>query len=219
MVDLYSTDALDELALGLALLERTRAPSTDLIWHSLAPFLCNAAGNSHRAEINIEKLCNPYLAGRGRQGLVEFRALRMQHTPERATALAFLLRAIVAMLQQRPVSPPLVDWGRDLHERFALPFYLRQDLLAVLTALEEAGLGLDEPIRQVLLEDEFSYWGEVALPGCRLEARRAIEFWPLLGDAASPEQGGGSRLVDASCARVKLRLRPGNGGGRTGSTG
>ena len=38
--------------------------------------------------------------------------------------------------------------------------------------------------------------------------RRALEFWPLLGDAASPEQGGSSRLVDASTARVELRLRP-----------
>jgi uncharacterized protein (DUF2126 family) len=42
--------------------------------------------------------------------------------------------------------------------------------------------------------------------------RRALEFWPLLGDAASPEQGGGSRLVDASTARVELRLRAEPGG-------
>jgi len=48
----------------------------------------------------------------------------------------------------------------------------------------------------------------VDLPGCTLEVRRALEFWPLLGDAASPEQGGSSRLVDASTARVELRLRP-----------
>jgi len=49
------------------------------------------------------------------------------------------------------------------------------------------------------------------LPGCTLEVRRALEFWPLLGDAASPEQGGSSRLVDASTARVELRLRPQQG--------
>jgi uncharacterized protein (DUF2126 family) len=48
----------------------------------------------------------------------------------------------------------------------------------------------------------------VALPGCTLEVRRAVEFWPLLGDAASPDQGGSSRLVDASTSRVELRLRP-----------
>ncbi|MEI2625408.1 MAG: transglutaminase family protein [Giesbergeria sp.] len=80
--------------------------------------------------------------------------------------------------------------GRELHERFALPFYLEQDLHAVLQELAAAGLGLDEAIEAVLLRDECRFWGQVTLPGCSLEIRRALEFWPLLGDAASPEQGG-----------------------------
>ena len=95
-----------------------------------------------------------------------------------------------------------------MHERFALPFYLEQDLDAVLKTLASAGLGLGEAIQAVLHREEFRHWGQVALPGCTLEVRRALEFWPLLGDAASPEQGGSSRLVDASTARVELRLRP-----------
>jgi uncharacterized protein (DUF2126 family) len=204
-------DAVDELDLTLALLERSEKISPELLWHSLAPFLCDASGNSHRAEMNIEKLWNPFLAGRGRQGLVEFRALRMQHTPQRATALACLLRAIVAMLTRETSAVPLIDWGRELHERFALPFYLEQDLHAVLQELAAAGLGLDAAIEAVLLRDECRFWGQVTLPGCSLEVRRALEFWPLLGDAASPEQGGSSRLVDASTARVELRLRPADG--------
>jgi uncharacterized protein (DUF2126 family) len=208
--DERGSDAFDELQLALALLARVPGPGPEpaLLWHSLAPFLCDPAGNSHRAEINIEKLWNPFLAGRGRLGLVEFRALRMQHTPERATALACLLRALVALMANAPAPGPLVDWGRELHERFALPFYLQQDLDDVLADLAAGGLALDEPIRTVLAREEFRFWGEVALPGCRLEVRRGLEFWPLLGDAASPEQGGTSRLVDASTARVELRLRP-----------
>jgi uncharacterized protein (DUF2126 family) len=201
-------DALDELGLTLDLLEREPAPEPVTLWHSLAPFLCDATGNSHRAEMNIEKLWNPYLAGRGRLGLVEFRALRMQHTPERATALACLLRALVAMLASGQHTLPLLDWGRVLHQRFALPFYLEQDLNAVLRALDRAGLGLGEAIREVLLREEFRFWGRLELPGCAVELRHALEFWPLLGDAASPEQSGGSRLVDASTSRVELRLRP-----------
>lgn len=206
--DERGTDAFDELSLALALLERQEPLAPELLWHSLAPFLCDAAGNSHRAEMNIEKLWNPFLAGRGKLGLVEFRALRMQHTPERATALACLLRAVAAMLARGRYTLPLMDWGRELHERFALPFYLEQDLDAVLRSLATAGLGLGEAIRAVLVREEFRPWGQVALPGCALEVRRALEFWPLLGDAASPEQGGSSRLVDASTARVELRLRP-----------
>ncbi len=211
--DERGTDAFDELALELALLEREDNMTPDLLWQSLAPFLCDAAGNSHRAEMNIEKLWNPFLPGRGKLGLVEFRALRMQQTPERATALACLLRSVVAMLARTDDALPLIDWGRDLHARFALPFYLEQDLDAVLNALAAAGLGLDDAILSVLRRESFRRWGQIELPGCMLEVRRAIEFWPLLGDAASPDQGGGSRLVDASTARLELRLRPARDGG------
>jgi uncharacterized protein (DUF2126 family) len=206
--DERGVDAFDELVLALDLLARAPRLSPELLWHSLAPFLCDASGNSHRAEVNIEKLWNPFLTGRGKQGLVEFRALRMQHTPERATALACLLRAVTAMLSAHEYPLPLIDWGRELHERFALPFYLEQDLQAVLQALASADLALGEAIEAVLMADEFRLWGELTLPGCTLEVRRAIEFWPLLGDSASPEQGGSSRLVDASTSRVELRLRP-----------
>jgi len=180
----------------------------DILCKSLAPFLSDVAGNSHRAEINIEKLWNPLLPGRGCLGLVEFRALRMQHTPERATALACLLRAMVAMLIHSPQNAPLIDWGRDLHDRFALPFYLEQDLNAVLAQLTQAGLGLGTEIERELLHDEFRLFGQWPLAGGVLELRRALEFWPLLGDTASPEQLGASRLVDASTARIEIRWRP-----------
>ncbi len=206
--DERGADALDELGLALELLDRVAAPSPETLWHSLAPFLCDGAGNSHRAELNIEKLWNPFLPGRGQLGLVEFRALRMQHTPERATALVCLLRAVVAMLARAGDAPPLTDWGRELHRRFALPFYLEQDLGAVLDDLADAGLELEPALQTVLRREEFRFLGSVALPGGVLEVRRALEFWPLLGDVASPEQGGGSRLVDASAARLELRLRP-----------
>lgn len=201
-------DALDDLQLALALLAQQTEIAPELLWRSLAPFLCDASGNSHRAEVNIEKLWNPYLPGRGCLGLVEFRALRMQHTPERATALACLLRAVVALVKVQGTPRQLIDWGRDLHDRFALPFYLEQDLSAVLAQLEQAGLGLGHPIKQALRHDEFRHLGQLDVAGGRLELRRAIEFWPLLGDAASPEQLGTSRLVDASTARIELRWRP-----------
>jgi len=206
--DERGTSAVDELVLALDLLDREPDPTPELQWKTLAPFLCDASGNNHRAEINIEKLWNPFLPGRGQMGLVEFRALRMQHTPERATALACLLRAVAAMLATAPYELPLIDWGRELHQRFALPFYLEQDLQSVLDALAKAGLGLGPAIEAVLRREEFRRWADVSVPGCTLEVRRALEFWPLLGDAASPEQGGTSRLVDASTKRIELRLRP-----------
>ena len=206
--DERGTDAFDDLVLALALLEREPVTEPELLWRSLASFLCDAEGNSHRAEINIEKLWNPYLPGRGRLGLVEFRGLRMQHTPQRATAIACLLRAIIAMLATRPYTLPLIDWGRELHDRFALPFYLHADLDAVLADLDAAGLGLEAPIQAVLRHDAFRFLGQVDLPCGTLELWRGLAFWPLVGDAASPEQSGSSRFVDASTTRIEIRWRP-----------
>jgi uncharacterized protein (DUF2126 family) len=204
--DERGTGAFDDLVLALALLERETVTEPELLWKSLASFLCDAVGNSHRAEINIEKLWNPYLPGRGRLGLVEFRGLRMQHTPQRATAIACLLRAVIAMLATRPYALPLIDWGRELHDRFALPFYLQADLDTVLAELDAAGLGLEAPIQAVLRHDAFRFLGQVDLPFGTLELWRGLEFWPLVGDAASPEQSGSSRFVDASTTRHRNPL-------------
>lgn len=203
-------DGLRELGLALALLERDPAPTPEALWSGLAQFLTDATGNSHRAELNIEKLWNPFLPGRGRQGLVEFRALRMQHTPERVAALVALLRAVVAMLARGGLEAPLRDWGDALHERFALPYYLERDLEAVLADLEAAGLGLGPALTEALRRDEFRYWAQVDHAGCRLTIRRAVEFWPLVGDASGQDHGT-SRLVDASTTRLELCLRPGPG--------
>lgn len=208
--DERTADLFEELALALALLERQRNPTPELLWQTLSPFLADPAGNPHRTEINIEKLWNPWLPGRGQLGLVEFRAFRMPPTPERLTALATLLRAIAAMLIQSPEPPRLIDWGRELHDRFALPFYLRTDLWDVLDELARAGLGLGQPLITELLNQDHYWIGEVLFDDCQLTVRRGLEFWPLLGDALTQEHGH-SRLVDASTARleISLRVRPG----------
>jgi uncharacterized protein (DUF2126 family) len=206
--DERGADAFDDLLLALTLLEREDDVSPELLWKALASFLCDAVGNSHRSEINIEKLWNPFLPGRGCLGLVEFRSLRMQHTPQRATAVACLLRAVIAMLASRPYDLPLIDWGRELHDRFALPFYLRADLDAVFAELESAGLGLEMPLQNILQQNEFRFFGKVELPFGTLALWRGLEFWPLVGDAASPEQSGSSRMVDASTTRIEVRWLP-----------
>jgi uncharacterized protein (DUF2126 family) len=204
--DERTADIFEELTLALALLQRQRNPTPESLWQSLSPFLADPAGNTHRTELNIEKLWNPYLPGRGRLGLVEFRAFRMPPTPERLAALATLLRAITAMLIRAPNYPEPIYWGRELHDRFALPYYLRADLWEVLDELARAGLGLGQPLIEELLDDRYYWLGEAEFGDCCLTVRRGLEFWPLLGDALSQEQGS-SRLVDSSTARLEISLR------------
>ncbi len=199
-------ESFSELQVALQHLAATAEPEPEFIWRSLSPFLVDTAGNAHRSEVNIEKLWNPNLPGRGRLGLVEFRAFRMPMDAETAAAIAAMLRALAAMLSRQDASHPLIEWGSRLHDRFALPFYLRQDLHAVFSDLEAAGLGLGTPVTDRLYAADWRHIGHAECAGCRLDVDQAIEFWPLLGDAAT--QQGGSRLVDASTTRLQLTLRP-----------
>jgi len=198
-------ESFSELQVALQHLAAAADPAPEFIWRSLNPFLVDTSGNAHRSEINIEKLWNPYLPGRGCLGLVEFRAFRMVMDAESAAAIAVMLRALAVMLGRQEPHPALIEWGSRLHDRFALPFYLLQDLHTVFDDLECAGLGLGEPITRRLCADNWRHVGDAELAGCRLDVDLAIEFWPLLGDAA--EQVGGTRLVDASTKRLQLTLR------------
>ncbi len=198
--------ALSELSLALELLGRTENPAPEVIWGTLAPFLADPSGNSHRSEINIEKLWNPFLGSRGRQGLVEFRALRMGPSAETIASVAALLRSVAAMLATHPCHDPLIEWRDELHQRFSLPYYLHGDMQEVLADLDKVGLGLGPPLVTHLLRDQDLVMAVCELGETNLEIRRAIEFWPLVGDVATQERGG-SRLIDASTSRIEVRLR------------
>jgi len=173
--------------------------------------LVDASGNSHRAELNVEKLCNPHVpqhgARHGRMGVVELRAIRMPERPGMFAALGALLRAIVARLVVADYRSPLVDWHEELHDRFALPAALQRDLRIVLGDLDEHGFGLPAPLRR-----ELEAWRPEGIT-CRLgdatlSLRPALEFWPLFGDTASQERAG-ARWVDASTQRWELALEGG----------
>jgi uncharacterized protein (DUF2126 family) len=194
-----------ELEVGLEQLALLGAPRLEMIWGTLRHFLADASGNPHRSELNIEKLFNRFLPGRGCLGLVELRALSMPQSAEVATARALLLRSLLLMLSREDKVPELVHWGDELHDRFALPFFLRLDLRDVFSDLTGAGLGLGPELEQLLLAKEALVLGSVDTGGLRLNVQQALEFWPLVGDVASQE-GGGSRLVDASTSRFQVRI-------------
>lgn len=206
-VDEGARERFDELPIALDWMERLAARGAldaTALWQTLAPLLVDAAGNAHRAELNVEKLWNPELRGRGRLGLVELRSLRMEPTPSRRVAVALLMRALAAHFARHPYGAPVVEHGAALHDRFALPTVLQRDLDAALTTLDEGPFALGVTARALLR----------ALPEPRVRATLgdatltltpAREFWPLVGDVASQERAG-ARLVDSSTSRWELRV-------------
>ncbi|MGR9108505.1 MAG: transglutaminase family protein [Gammaproteobacteria bacterium] len=199
-------ESFREMSLALDQLEARENPDPEFIWRSLSPFLADPSGNPHRSELNIEKLWNPYLPGRGRMGLVEFRAFRMSRSADCAVAIAALLRGLVAMLNREDKAPRLINHGLELHDRYALPFYLQADLNRVFSDLKSAGFPLHKTLQTILLQEPIRLVNRAEFQGCTLELQQALEFWPLVGDVASQESGG-SRLVDASTIRLQVLLR------------
>ena len=121
------------------------------------------------------------------------------------SAEAALLRAVVARLMHAPYDEPLIDWGSQLHNRFALPWYLAQDLRAVLADLERHGLGLGAHLEALLLDDSRRELCSLEWAGLSIRVVAAQEFWPLIGDVTT-QQPSDSRLVDASTQRIELRV-------------
>jgi uncharacterized protein (DUF2126 family) len=208
----------EELEVALDRLE-AGAPGPEQLWGALAPLLVDASGNSHRAELNVEKLWNPWTGARGRLGLVELRALRMPPDPATMTATAALFRAVAARCALAPFPLPLPDHGAALHDRLALPALLGEDLRAVLDDLDAHGLGLASPLREPLLARRPEVC-RVGLGDAELALTPAPEFWPLVGDVASQERQA-ARLVDASSARLEavVTAPPGAAAGQLSALG
>jgi uncharacterized protein (DUF2126 family) len=170
---------------------------------TLAPFLRDATGNAHRAEINVEKLWSPEPTPRGRLGLVELRALRMARSPARAAALCALLRSMIAHLASTEIALELIDWGDALHDRWALPTFLLRDLDEVLGELRASGVGLGAQVVAELRDHDERTIGVAQIEGVAITLRRAFEIWPLVGDAGSQEQRA-ARWIDASTRRIEI---------------
>ena len=202
-VDEARVESVHELEMALSRLPSGEEDRPWFVDRLLRNLLIDLTGNTHRAEICIDKLYSP--AGpTGRLGIVELRAFEMPPHPRMAVVQALLVRALLARFAEDPYRRPLVRWGTELHDRFMLPHYLEADLADVIRDLGDHGMPFEAGWLDAFLEFRFPVLGTRRIDDVEIELRAGIEPWHVLGEEATAS--GMARYVDSSVERLQVRV-------------
>ncbi|MEM7259611.1 MAG: transglutaminase family protein, partial [Pseudomonadota bacterium] len=197
------SETIYELEMALSRLPAGDSERPWMVDRLLRNLLVDMTGNTHRAEICIDKLYSP--AGpAGRLGIVELRAFEMPPHARMSIVQALLIRCLISRFWKVPYTGKLVKWGTELHDRFMLPHYLWQDITEVIDDLQAHGFAFDASWLDAFFEFRFPVHGERQIGDINLQLRSAIEPWHVLGEEATAS--GMARYVDSSVERLQLKV-------------
>ncbi|RXP55485.1 transglutaminase family protein [Lutibacter sp. HS1-25] len=173
---------------------------TDRLFRHL---LTDLTGNTHRAEFCIDKLYSPDSSS-GRLGILELRGFDMPPHPQMSLMQMLLVRTLVAWFWKKPYEHDLVRWGTELHDKFLIEHYVREDIKDVVEQLNRAGYKFKEDWFNPFFEFRFPLHGMVDINNIHIELRSAIEPWNVLGEEMTG--GGTARYVDSSLERIQVKV-------------
>ncbi len=202
-IDEARSESLYELEIALSRLPSGESNQPWLVDRLLRNLLIDLTGNTHRAEICIDKLYSPDGAA-GRLGIVELRAFEMPPHARMSVVQNLLIRCLISRFWKEPYNGKLVRWGTELHDRFMLPHFLWHDIKEVIDDLNGHGYAFDEKWLDAFWEFRFPVLGTRQIDNITMELRAGIEPWHVLGEEASAS--GMARYVDSSLERLELKV-------------
>lgn len=166
--------------------------------------LTDITGNTHRSEFCIDKLYSPD-SSTGRLGILELRGFDMPPHAQMSLMQMLLVRTLVSLFWRKPYKHKLVRWGTQLHDKFLIEHYVREDINDIVEFLRGEGYAFESSWFDPFFEFRFPLYGMSQVGDIRCELRAGIEPWHVLGEESSSQ--GTARYVDSSLERVQVKVR------------